>query len=242
MEKDRFTRTKALVGEDGFASLKNSTVMVVGLGAVGGYALEALARSGIGRLILVDFDKVDVTNINRQILALTSTIGEKKTELALKRVKDINPDCEVIIKDIFVNQETMEELFSEPVDYVVDAIDSLNPKCCLMEELSTRGIPFISSMGAALKTKPENIKLQRLKKTKNCHLARFVRKRLTRRGVDISGIMCVASDELSDLPETAIYLEENATRHTMGSLPTITAIFGLTIANEIILSLVYNSK
>jgi tRNA A37 threonylcarbamoyladenosine dehydratase len=126
---------------------------------------------------------------------------------------------------------------------VVDAIDSLNPKCRLMEELFKRNISFISSMGAALKTKPESIKFQRLKKTKNCPLARFVRKRLSRRGVDISDIMCVASDELCNFPRTALYKEdENAKRHAMGSLPTITAIFGLIIANQIILAMANSKK
>lgn len=238
MSDERFMRTLALVGAERFERLKSSTVMVVGLGAVGGYALEALARSGIGKLILVDFDVVDISNINRQILATTSTIGQKKTELAKKRVNDINPDCEVVLKDVFVNQETVDELLQEKVDFVIDAIDSLNPKCCLMEALQQKDIHFISSMGAALKQNPACIELQKLKHTKNCRLAKFIRKRLVRRGVDIGKIWCVASDELVDeIPETALFMEEGKSRHSMGSLPTITAIFGLTIANAAILHL-----
>ncbi len=238
MTNTRFIRTQALIGDDAFLSLQNASVMIVGLGAVGGYALEALARAGIGKLVLVDFDKFEESNINRQILALTSTIGQSKTQVALSRVKEINPECEVIIKDVFVNEQTIDELLSEPVDFVIDAIDSLNPKCQLMEELSKRGINFISSMGAALKTNPQNIKIQRLKKTQNCHLARFVRKRLVRRGVDIANIMCVASDEIADLPQTALFKDsEDDKRHAMGSLPTITAIFGLIMANHTILFL-----
>ena len=135
MENRRFLRTQALLGEQGMENLRRSRVMVVGLGAVGGYALEALARSGIGALVLVDFDIVEETNVNRQILALTSTIGRKKTEVARARVLDINPDCHVETKDVFVNADTLESLFLEPVDYVVDAIDALNPKCCLIEFL-----------------------------------------------------------------------------------------------------------
>lgn len=244
MTDSRFMRTQALLGKQHFARLQKSAVMVIGLGAVGGYALEALARSGIGKLILVDFDKVDITNINRQILALDSTVGMSKAQLAAKRVKDINPACEVITKEIFVNDKTLPDLLSEPIDFVVDAIDSLNPKCGLIEELVKRNIPFISSMGAALKTDPSCIKLQYLNKTRNCHLARFIRKRLKRRGVDISKVLCVASDEQVDLPESALFIESDSQptgntrqRHTMGSLPTITAIFGLTIANEVILFL-----
>ncbi|MBO7556098.1 MAG: tRNA threonylcarbamoyladenosine dehydratase [Alphaproteobacteria bacterium] len=244
MSDNRFMRTQALLGEESFSKLEHSTVMIIGLGAVGGYALEALARAGIGKLILVDFDKVDITNINRQILALDSTIGIKKTELAKQRVSEINPSCKTIIKDMFVNAQSIENLLSEPVDFVVDAIDALNPKCDLIQALYQKKIPFISSMGAALKTDPSHIKLQTLNKTKNCHLARFIRKRLKRRGVDISKILCVSSDEQTNLPETALFLEEQEApcnntrqRHTMGSLPTITAIFGLVIANAVILSL-----
>lgn len=231
---NRFLRTQALIGIDGLKKLQNSTVMVIGLGAVGGYALEALARSGIGHLILVDFDVFDITNINRQILALDSTVGLKKTEVAKKRVLDINPDCVVEVKDVFVNSETINELLNNKVDFVVDAIDSLNPKCGLIESLLEHKIPFISSMGAALKTDPTKIKFGSLSGTKNCGLAKFIRKRLKKRGVDISQIHCVSSEEQVDLPDTAIFQEEGKTRNTLGSLPTITAIFGLTIANEII--------
>lgn len=242
----RFMRTGLLLGEEGLRRLHEASVMVVGLGAVGGYALEGLARAGVGRLILVDFDTFDETNINRQILALTSTIGKKKTDVAAQRVKEINPDCVVETKDIFVNTDTIEDLLREPVDFVVDAIDALNPKCCLMQTLQEKGIPFISSMGAALKSDPSFIRLGALSKTKNCGLAKFIRKRLKKRGVDINKITCVSSEEQVNLPETAIMESEDKTResgrirNTLGSLPTITAIFGLTIANAVIKQLTAN--
>ena len=239
---DRLTRTRMLLGDEGLSRLQNAAVMVVGLGAVGGYALEALARSGIGRLVLVDFDVFDESNINRQILALTSTVGQKKTEVARRRVLDINPDCIVETKDMFVNADTLPQLLDIPVDFVVDAIDALNPKCCLMEALYERGIPFISSMGAALKTDPSFIKCGTLSASKNCGLAKFIRKRLRKRGLEISRINCVYSDEQVCLPETALAFDGDdasagRVRHTLGSLPTITAIFGLTIANYVITSL-----
>lgn len=242
----RFMRTGLLLGEEGLRRLHEASVMVVGLGAVGGYALEGLARAGVGRLILVDFDTFDETNINRQILALTSTIGKKKTDVAAQRVKEINPDCVVETKDVFVNTDTIEDLLQEPVDFVVDAIDALNPKCCLMQTLQEKGIPFISSMGAALKSDPSFIRLGALSKTKNCGLAKFIRKRLKKRGVDINKITCVSSEEQVNLPETAIMESEDKTqesgriRNTLGSLPTITAIFGLTIANAVIKQLTAN--
>lgn len=239
---DRLTRTRMLLGDKGLSRLQNAAVMVVGLGAVGGYALEALARSGIGRLVLVDFDVFDESNINRQILALTSTVGQKKTEVARRRVLDINPDCIVETRDMFVNADTLPQLLDIPVDFVVDAIDALNPKCCLMEVLYERGIPFISSMGAALKTDPSFIKCGTLSASKNCGLAKFIRKRLRKRGLEISRINCVYSDEQVCLPETALAFDGDdasagRVRHTLGSLPTITAIFGLTIANYVITSL-----
>ena len=239
---DRLTRTRMLLGDKGLSRLQNAAVMVVGLGAVGGYALEALARSGIGRLVLVDFDVFDESNINRQILALTSTVGQKKTEVARRRVLDINPDCIVETRDMFVNADTLPQLLDIPVDFVVDAIDALNPKCCLMEALYERGIPFISSMGAALKTDPSFIKCGTLSASKNCGLAKFIRKRLRKRGLEISRINCVYSDEQVCLPETALAFDVDdasagRVRHTLGSLPTITAIFGLTIANYVITSL-----
>lgn len=248
----RFLRTEAILGKEGLEKLKRSTVMVIGLGAVGGYALEGLARSGIGKLILVDFDVVEETNINRQILALSSTIGVKKTEAAKQRVLDINPKCKVEILDMFVNADTIDELLKRELDFVVDAIDALNPKCGLIEELAKRGIPFISSMGAALKKDASAIKYGKLSSTKNCGLAKFIRKRLRKRGVDTNKIYCVSSDEQVDIPESAIFMDQESTnseisnnrqgrvRNTLGSLPTITAIFGLTIANEIIAKLSSN--
>lgn len=245
----RLLRTEALLGKAGIEKLQNSTVMIVGLGAVGGYALEALARSGIGHLILVDFDVIEETNVNRQILAVGSTIGMLKTEASRERVREINPDCRVEILNLFVNSGTIPELLSHRADIVIDAIDALNPKCCLMEELYRRDIPFISSMGAALKTDPAKIHYGKLSDTKNCSLSRFIRKRLKKRGIDISRIACVFSDEQNCLNEGAIFQDEETVnteisagrqgrvRNTLGSMPTITAIFGLTIANQVILQL-----
>lgn len=238
-ENKRLLRTEMLLGREGMQKLKDATVMIVGLGAVGGYALEAVARAGVGHLILVDFDVFEESNINRQILALGSTIGRKKTEVARERVREINPDCRVEIVDMFVNAETLPALLERKVDYVIDAIDALNPKCCLMEELYNRGLPFVSSMGAALKSDPSCIRCAPLSSSKNCGLAKFIRKRLRKRGVNISSITSVFSDEQVNLPDTAIQMFETAApegraRNTMGSLPTITAIFGLTLANYVI--------
>ncbi len=243
MDNKRFSRTAMMLGASGIKKLSQAKVMIVGLGAVGGYVMEALARSGIGSFILVDFDIIEASNINRQILALSSTIGQKKVFAAQNRIKEINPDAEVEVMDMFVNVQSIPSILAAKPDFVVDAIDALNPKCDLLQALVSAKIPFISSMGAALKTDASKIKLGHLSNSKNCPLAKFIRKRLRKRGVDISSINCVWSEEQINLPEEAISpLEDNGTslgrkRRTLGSLPTITAIFGLTIANQIILEL-----
>ena len=151
MENKRFVRTEMLLGTAAMQKLAAAKVMIVGLGAVGGYVLEALARAGIGHFVLVDFDVFEESNINRQILALSSTIGQKKTEVARRRILEINPQAGVEIMDTFVNAATVPSLTACRPDMVVDAIDALNPKCALIEELWRRQIPFISAMGAAMR-------------------------------------------------------------------------------------------
>lgn len=242
MENKRFARTRMLLGDKGMSKLASATVMVAGVGAVGGYCVEALARAGVGHFILIDFDVFEESNINRQLLATTATLGQKKVLVAKDRILSINPQAVVETKDVFINDETISDLFAYRPDFVIDAIDALNPKCCLIQFLSENNIPFISSMGAALKTDVSKIKYGALSNSKNCALAKFVRKRLRKRNIDISKINCVWSDEQIILSDSALALpdEENSAgrvRHTMGSLPTITAVFGLTIAHQTILAL-----
>lgn len=233
--EDRLARTRLLIGEADLNKLARSTVMVVGCGAVGGYAIEALARAGIGQLILVDFDVVKESNINRQLFALHSTLNQEKAVVARNRIHDISPDIKVEILPVLVNADTVDEVLDRRVDFVIDAIDTLNPKTILIEQLVARSIPFISSMGAALKTDAGKIAVAPMKKTIHCPLAFFVRKRLRRRGVDLSFPVVYSSEDVSqklhlEMPEDA----ENETgrvRHNMGSLPTITGIFGLLCAN-----------
>lgn len=233
--EDRLARTRLLLGEDGLQKVQNGVVMVVGCGAVGSFAIEALARAGVGHLILVDFDVIKESNLNRQLFALHSTLGQRKTEVAKKRLIDIAPDIKVDIIPILVNAETVAEVLSYNPDFVIDAIDTLNPKTLLIEGLIAKGIPFISSMGAALKTDVSKIAIVPLKKTIHCPLAFFVRKRLRKRGVEMNFPVVYSCEDVSDkahleLPEVA----ENETgrvRHNMGSLPTITGIFGLMCAN-----------
>ena len=233
--EDRLSRTRLLLGDKAMEKLARSTVMVVGCGAVGGFAIEALARSGVGKLILVDFDVVKESNINRQIFALHSTLYQEKAVVARNRIRDISPDIKVEILPVLVNADTIDEVLDRRVDFVIDAIDTLNPKTILIEQLMARGIPFISSMGAALKTDASKIAIVPMKKTIHCPLAFFVRKRLRKRGVDLTFPVVYSCEDVSqklhlempDAPEN----ETGRVRHNMGSLPTITGIFGLLCAN-----------
>ena len=227
----RFKRTEKLLGLKAMENIKSATVMIVGLGAVGGYALEAIARAGVGHLILIDFDSFDETNINRQILALTSTIGLKKTEVAYNRVKEINPDCVVEIKDMFVDAANIDDLLALKPDFVVDAIDSIKPKCEMIDALIKNNVEFVSSMGAALKTDSSCIKMANLNQTYNCPMARSVRQQLKKLNTDLTKVYCVFSAEKCDLNENAIEKNTDGKKDILGSLPTITAIFGLMMAN-----------
>ncbi len=174
--------------------MKNSTVAVLGVGGVGSFAAEALARSGVGRLILVDKDDVDITNINRQLIALLSTVGQPKVDLMKERIKDINPDCEVIALKIFYTEDTYEEFFNYNLDFVVDASDTIIYKIHLMKECLKRNIPIISSMGAANKMDPTRFQIADISKTHTDPIAKVIRQKLRKERIH-KGIPVVFSDE-----------------------------------------------
>lgn len=241
MHADRFLRISRLLGEETVNLLHDKFVVIVGLGAVGGYAEEALVRSGVGRLRIVDFDTVSITNINRQLLALESTIGRNKVDIARERVLDINPDIQVEALKLFAHEDTLDTILAGKPDLVIDAIDALNPKCALLQGTYERGIPIISSMGAALRRNPALVRTGELMDTWGCPLARQVRTNLRKRGIG-RGIEVVFSPEKVQFdykePEDEERTEFNEQimdrgrkRKVLGSLPTITGIFGLTLAN-----------
>lgn len=239
---DRFLRIERLLGPEAFARLKGSFVTVAGIGAVGGHAMEGLARAGVGRLRLVDFARVATHNINRQIIALDATVGMIKVEAARARVLQINPACQVEIMPLFINKQTVAQVLDPAPDLLIDAIDSMGPKVELLAAAHARRIPIISSMGAALRTDPTQIRLADLMETKNCPLARRLRRRLRLRGIE-HGIPCVYSTEAVDfayeeaeaMPENELVPpEHDKPRRVLGSLPTLTGIFGLIIANQAI--------
>lgn len=190
----QFSRNELAIGKEGLEILKNSTIAILGVGGVGSFAAESLARSGVGRLVLIDKDNVDITNVNRQLPALLSTIGQPKVDIMKERIKDINPDCEVIPLKIFYTEETYEQLFSYDLDYVIDASDTIIYKIHLMKECLKRNIPLISSMGAANKTDPTRLRIADISKTYTDPIAKIIRTKLRKEGIR-RGIKVVFSDE-----------------------------------------------
>ncbi|MDF9296021.1 tRNA threonylcarbamoyladenosine dehydratase [Geobacillus stearothermophilus] len=190
----QFSRNELAIGKEGLKRLKNATVAVLGVGGVGSFAVEALARSGVGRLVLVDRDNVDITNINRQIHALLSTIGRPKVELMKERIADINPECEVIALQMFYTEETYEQFFAYDLDFVIDASDTIVYKVHLMKQCLERGIPIISSMGAANKMDPTRFRIVDISKTHTDPIAKVIRAKLRKEGIR-RGIPVVFSDE-----------------------------------------------
>lgn len=191
---ERFARTKLIIGEEGLEALNSADVAVFGIGGVGGAACEALARSGIGTLTLVDYDVVDVTNINRQIVALDSTIGQPKVEVMAARIQEINPHCRVITYREFYDAARSDEFLHDDLDYVVDAIDSVASKVDLIVQCKRRGIPIVSAMGAGNKLDPTQLKVADISETHTCPLAKVVRVGLRKQGI-ISGVQAVFSTE-----------------------------------------------
>lgn len=199
----QFSRTELAIGPEGLEILKNSTVAVLGIGGVGAMSVEALARTGVGRIILIDKDAVDITNINRQIHALTTTIGQKKADLMVERVKLINPEIEAIALNMFYTEETYEELFKLKPDFVIDASDTIIYKIHLIKECLSRGIPMISSMGAANKMDPTRFKVADISKTEMDPIARVIRQKLRKEGIK-KGVKVVFSTEIPMKPRVDV--------------------------------------
>ena len=229
MTDTQFQRTLLLFGSAGLARLRQSRVAVIGCGAVGSFAIEALARTGVGHIFLADGDTVQPSNINRQLCALHSTIGENKAQTLAARIHDICPDTRVIAYPDFIRPETLPDLLAFRPDFVIDAIDILPDKAGLICAVQQAGIPLVSSMGAALKTDPLSVRLAPLNQTSVCPLAARLRRLLKRQGADLT-FPCVYSVEK---PAAA-----RDSGRQMGSLITLTGLFGLVLANTVILQLV----
>jgi tRNA A37 threonylcarbamoyladenosine dehydratase len=226
----QFSRTEMLIGSEGLEKLQKARVAVFGIGGVGGYAVEALARAGIGALDLVDDDMVDISNINRQIIALHSTIGQPKVEVAAKRIKDINPNIKLKINKIFYLTENKEQFNFKEYDYVIDAIDTVAGKISLIEQAVEAGVPIISAMGAGNKLDASKLEITDISKTHTCPLAKVMRKELRQRG--ISHVKVVYSTEPALKPQMCE--ANNGKRQTPGSISFVPSVMGLLIAGEVI--------
>ena len=230
----RFSREELLIGQEGLEKLQKARVAVFGVGGVGGHVVEALARSGVGALDLFDGDRVSLTNINRQIIALDSTVGRLKVEVAKERVLDINPDCRVEAREMFFTPENAGEVDFAQYDYVADAIDTVTSKIELIRLCREAGVPVISSMGAGNKLDPTAFRVDKIEKTSVCPLARVMRRELKKRG--ITGVKAVYSTEESLTPAQAQSGDEKGTagRPTPGSMAFVPSVAGLILAGEII--------
>ena len=230
----QFTRTHILLGDDGLQCLKSKHIFIAGLGGVGSYCAEAMARAGIGRLTLLDHDKVVISNINRQLPALLSTVGFSKAELMRDRIKDINPDCQVTILRTFLTIDNVNELVPADCDYVMDCIDSLSCKVALVVESYKRGLKVASSMGAGNRLDPSRVRIADISETEMCPLARVMRKRLRNEQV-YKGILTVFSDEYPRPPLPPQPVDgPGRPRAVNGTLSYMPPLFGYMLTGAVI--------
>lgn len=229
MEKNFTMRTSLIVGDEGIEKLKKSNVIVFGVGGVGSFAAEAIARAGVGNLTIVDFDDVDITNINRQLPALHSTVGKYKVEVMKERILDINPNINIkAIRNVY-NKDTSEDILCEDYDYVVDAIDMVTSKIHLIETCKSKGLEIISSMGMGNKLDPTKIVVTDIHKTSMCPLAKVMRKELKDRRIKKLKVV-YSTEKPSDLKKKIL----NGKKITPGSTSFVPSVGGLIIASVVI--------
>ena len=243
--QNQFSRTELLIGQDGLDRLKSSSVLVFGIGGVGSYTVEALARAGVGHLILVDFDEICLTNLNRQLHALRSTVGESKVEVMKQRILNINPDIQIEAFKSFYTENEAEKFLNRKLDYVVDAIDTVAGKVSLAKECLERKIPFISSMGAGNRLTAANFQIADISKTSGCPLAKAMRKLLRKQGIT-KGVKVIFSPDLpleplqgsDDCKNNCICPGGDAhcakKRQIPGSISFVPSVVGLLIAGEVV--------
>ena len=235
--KEQFSRTQILLGEEAVEKLKNARVAVFGVGGVGGYTVEALARCGVGNLDLIDSDTVSVSNINRQILATHSTVGMLKVEAARMRILDINPECNVRTWPIFYLPDTAEQFDFTAYDYIVDAIDTVTGKLQLVERAVAAGTPIICSMGTGNKLDPAAFQVADISKTSMCPLARIMRKELKKRGINHLKVVYSQEEALTpDVDEEE--LKRTGKRQIPGSVAFVPGAAGLILAGEVVKDLI----
>jgi tRNA A37 threonylcarbamoyladenosine dehydratase len=240
MMEHQFSRTEMLIGTDALNKLRHSKVIIFGVGGVGGYVCEALARSGVGEIHLVDNDIVSITNINRQILALLSTVGRDKVDVAEERIADINPQCVVRKYKMFYLPENADDIDLSKMDYVVDCIDTVKAKLELARRCHRLGVPFISSMGAANKMNPAAFRVLDIQKTQMDPLAKVIRKQLRREGILHMKVVCSEekpikpADVEGSIGETQDKAKDNTHKQVPASNAFVPAAAGLVIASEVV--------
>ena len=232
--EDMFSRTRMLLGDAAMDRLKRARVAVFGVGGVGGHVVEALTRSGVGALDLIDSDRVELSNLNRQIIATQGTLGMLKVDAARQRVLSINPDCQVQTHPIFFLPETADQFDFTQYDYVVDAIDTVAGKLQLIEAAKAAHVPVISSMGAGNKLDPTAFRVADISETSVCPLARVMRRELRKRGIEHVKVVYSTEPALSPAPAD----EETGRRSTPGSVAFVPAVAGLVLAGEVIKDLI----
>ena len=227
-------RTHLLLGDEKMMRLSRSHVLVVGVGGVGAYAAEMLCRAGVGRLTLVDADAVQLTNLNRQLPALHSTVGRLKVEILAERFKDINPDIQLTVLPVFIQEDNIPSLLDAAhYDFVVDAIDTLAPKCCLIAEALKRRIKIVCSMGAGAKSDVSQIRFADIWETYHCGLSKAVRKRLQKMGIRHK-VPVVFSTEQADAMAVCTVADERNKKSTCGTVSYMPAVFGCYLAEYVI--------
>lgn len=233
---DEFSRTRRLIGQKAMDRLKNASVAVFGIGGVGGYVAEALARSGVGKMVLIDNDTVSLTNLNRQIIALHSTIGRYKTEVMRERILDINPNVDVEIHNCFFLPENADEFDFSDYDYVVDAVDTVTAKIEIIMRSKAAGVPVISAMGAGNKLDAAKFEVTDIYKTTVCPLAKVMRKELRARGIDSLKVLYSTEQAIKPLENTNEEpTEDMANRRSVpGSISYVPSVAGMLLAGEVI--------
>ncbi|MBQ9131218.1 MAG: tRNA threonylcarbamoyladenosine dehydratase [Clostridia bacterium] len=231
--REEHIRTAMLLGCEGVEALQRARVAVFGVGGVGGYACEALARAGIGALDLFDMDTVSPSNINRQIVALHSTVGRYKTEVMAERIKDINPECRVTVHNVFYLPENADSYPLEDYDYVVDAVDTVAAKIELALRAKAAGVPLIAAMGAGNKLDPTRFTVTDLSKTSGCPLARVMRRELKARGVTHLKVV-YSTEPAAPIPKDSPMEEKTPGKRAPGSLSFVPSVAGLILAGEVI--------
>lgn len=232
---NQFSRTEKLIGKNAINKLANSKVAIFGIGGVGSYIAEALARCGVGNFILVDNDKVTITNINRQIIATTKTIGQYKVDLMKQRILDINPEAKVETYKTFYMPECEEKIMDDSVNYVIDAIDTVTAKIFLIEEATRLNIPIISSMGTGNKLDPSKFEITDIYKTSVCPLAKVMRKELRQRNIKKLNVLYSKEEPIKPEGNTE---EQTSKKHVPGSIAFSPSVAGLMIASKVVKDLI----